>query len=275
MSMPLLGLTNPAFQAQYPVLTLRTEFLSVLGFQPSTDKGGALVLPSFSQTVSVSDRWSERLELGVQGTAGTSTGSLGFALHYGPPSPDGDNVVTGWGTWATLSQVWGLAPPTGPLVPPGWSFNPTLNAFEAFSVQVPNKYGLDVNAGAQVSRWGQIVGVPVAGFFAPFGGVNLFVNLSNYTVLNLEGVASWNLGLGGRQDIAGASGVPQSLTWTVGLGLQHIFPHSDWGIGVEAYGGSEALSNIANEAGGTSVWQAGLRFDFGAINAKRASEPHP
>jgi RHS repeat-associated protein len=273
MSLPLLGLTNAAFQGQYPTLTLRTEFLSVLAFQQNTAQTGNAVQTSFAQTVSVSDRLSPTLEVGVLGTA-SSTSNLGLTLHWGPPAPTGKSLVTGFGVWGTVSQVWGqqAAVPPGqlsPVPPPGWSFNPTANIYGAFSAQVPNTVGFDINLGALVSRWNSIVGVPVGGFVSPFLGINVFANLPGDFALNLEAVGSLNSGFGGRQDIADASGVPRSTTLSFGLGLQHIDDHSHWGWGFELFGTAEGLSNITNDAGARSNFTGGLRFGFGAINPNR------
>jgi RHS repeat-associated protein len=270
MSLPLLGITNPAFQGNYPLNTLRTEFLSVLQLQQSSDKRDSAI-PSFSQTLSVSERLSQSAELGVQATYGTATGSLGLALHLGPPAPDGDTTVRGLGLWATVSQVWGLAPPTlsSTTSPSGESFNPTVNAFGALSVQVPNKFGFDFDFGGQASRWGQVVGVPVAGFVAPFVGANAFQNFSDTTAINVEATVSVNLGLGGRQDTTSSGEIPLSTTMTVGVGLQHVLEKSDYAIGVEAYFSAETLSSITNNSGLDNNVAGGIRFGFGAINPRR------
>ncbi len=273
MSLPLLGLTNPAFQGTFPLLTLRTEFLTVMQLQQGTEKGQA-ASASLSQTVSVTERISDTVELGVQGTAGTTTSSVGFLLHVGPPAPIGDKPVSAWGLWASGSQVWGLAPPPKlSLSPPpeGQSFNPTANVFGAFSHQTPNVSGVDLDFGGQASRWGQVVGVPVAGSVSPFVGINLFHNdwpQSNFS-LNLEAVGSVNLGLGGRQDTTTPGSLPYSFSVTGGIGIQYVFDKTDWAIGGEIYFGSEGLSNIVNDAGRNYDLAGGLRFGFGAINPRR------
>jgi RHS repeat-associated protein len=273
MALPLLGITNSAFQGQYPKLTLRTEFLSIAGFQQSTDKAGTLN-PTFSQYLSVGDRISDKLELNAQFSVG-STNSLGFGLHWGPPAPSDDKEkVSGWGVWASLSQVWGQEPPLPPLAPdtPGRSFNPTLNAFGAYSEQKPNKWGYDINFGGQVSRWGSIIGVPVETQLSPFVGGNYFRNIDSNNVVNFEGTTALNLGLGGRQDIT-SSQLPISVSQTVGVGWQHTFDKSDYALGVELFGGIEGSPNITNSAGSNVNFTGGIRFGWGAINANRGKYP--
>ena len=274
MSLPLTGLTNPSFQGQYPVGTLRTEFLTIGGFQSRTDRSGSLI-PTFQQYLSIGDRLSDTLELNVFGAPGNTQSSLGFGLHFGPPAPTSTGLVRRSGLWLTLSQVWGQEPPPPPLAPtpPGWSFNPTLNAFGATSRQVPNKRGLDVNYGGTASRWGSVVGVPVSGLVSPFAGVNLWRNFGPNDVLNLEATNTLNLGFGGRQDLTSPSGLPISDTTQVGFGWQHAFDKSDWALGLEVYAGYEGLSNITNGAGERHVLTGGLRFDFGAMNTRRNQYP--
>jgi hypothetical protein len=171
--------------------------------------------------------------------------------------------------------VWGQEPDLPPLspVPPGWSFNPTANAFGVFSRALPNRWGYGVNAGGIASRWGSIVGVPVSGYLSPFVGLNLWRNFSSQDVGNIEAVASRNWGLGGRQDFPLTSGVATSNTLSLGVGLVHAFEHSDYGLGGELFGSYEGFSNIQNQAGSNSQWIVGFRLGWGAINPHRNDPP--
>jgi RHS repeat-associated protein len=275
MSLPALGITNASPQGQYPVGTLRTEFLTTGGFQSRADRSGSFI-PTFQQYLSVGDRLSDTLELNVFGSAGNTQSSLGLGLHLGPPAPSGEGLVKKPGLWLTLSQVWGQEPPPPPLegVPPGWSFNPTLNAFGAYSIQKPNKWGLDFNLGGTASRWGSIIGVPVSGLVSPFVGANLWGNLGANDVLNVEATNALNFGLGGRQDLASpGGGVPRSDSLTVGVGWQHTFDKSDYALGLELTLGYEGLANITNDAGERHGLTGGLRFGWGAINPRRNQYP--
>ena len=110
----------------------------------------------------------------------------------------------------------------------------------------------------------------MGGFVSPFVGFNAFTNPTDNDALNLEGTAAANFGLGGRQDVAGASGIPHSGTITVGFGWQHMFEDSDYGLGIELFGSAEGASNITSGAGKGYDWAGGLRFGWGAINPRRA-----
>lgn len=285
MFLPLLGITNGSWMGQYPLYTLRTEFATLLPFQSATDpKVGTTFGPA--QYLSVSDRLGKNFELSVIGTVngtipiappptppGTDPptakggGSLGFGLHFGPEAPKGDDLASGAGLWITLSQVWGQEPDRSS-PPPGWSANPSLNAFATYSWQKPNRWGYDLNGGATISRWGQVNGVSVGGLLSPFLGLNYSRNLTENDVLNWEATVALNLGLAGRFDGVAATSMPLSATVNLGLfGYQHIW--GDWGIGVEPWLFFETGSNVANAGAPLGNWGGGLRFGFGAINPRR------
>jgi len=288
MNMPNLGLTNPAWQAQNnPVGTYTTEFTGLLPFQSETTPGQGLTL-SPSLLTSIRYRTSTETEVGAYFSFGgqiplrlpgtsTGNGSLGASFHYGPEPPD-NGFASGFGLWLTLGQVWGLEPQVS-LPPPGWSFNPTLNTLAAYSFQQANKWDFDVVAGFNISRWGQVNGVSVAAPLTPFGGANLAVNITDHDVINFEGVAGSNLGLGGRADNVPGPSVPSSFYWAAGIGYQ--LTRGDYGFGIELYGFGEQLSNVTNQGTVNGVqenaapynWGGGLRLDFGAINPLRGPWP--
>jgi hypothetical protein len=104
---------------------------------------------------------------------------------------------------------------------------------------------------------------------SPFVGLNLSHGFSDNDVGNIEATNAFNFGLTGRQDTTPPSGVPMSNLVTVGIGYQHIFEHSDYGLGVELFGSHEVSPNITNTAGSNFQFTGGLRFGFGAINPRR------
>jgi hypothetical protein len=277
MNMPMLGLTNAAWMAEHPLYTLTTEFTGLAPFWSATNPmAGATFRPSLQ--IGVRDRIAQGLEIGAFGGFGgmfpflagapAGSGQLGLSLHAGPQQPSGEDVGYGTGFWLTLAQVWGAEPAVA-LPPPGWSFNPTVNAMISHSWMRPDHWGVDFVWGAGLSRWGAVNDVNAAAVLSPFVGLNVAANLGKHDALNWEFTFGPNLGLGGRADGVTGGPMPASLALNVGLfGWQHTW--GDYGFGIEPWFFSELWSNVANP--GAPFWNAGggLRLDFGAINPRRA-----
>ena len=276
---PLLSILNGAFfGGSNPVGTLSTDVFSSFASQSTTDRSvGRTYLPSL--TLQVRDRISPEGEVGVFGTIGgvfpsrLTTGALGLTYHHGPEAPqDETGYKFGWGYWLTASQVWGLEPPlSGPLTPPGWSFNPTGNAMLALSWARAQHGEADLILGAGLARWGQVNGVPVGGFLSPYLGFSYTKNLGDADSIYAEITGGPYLGLAGRYDAG--TGFPASLYLAGGIGYQHTW--GDYGLGVEPWLFGEPWSSVSSpatddfSAGPRSNWGLGLRFNLTAINPRR------
>jgi hypothetical protein len=273
-SLPLLSILSGPFQGNYPVGTLSTDFfLAPLTFQSTTDPSiGTTYLPSF--TLQVRDRLSAESELGAFWTLGgsfpqgTATNALGLTYHYGPEAPS-EGSRFGLGYWLSLSQVWGLEPPTSEPVPPGWSFNPTANAFLSLGWARAKKSEADLILGVAGSRWGQVNTVPVGGFLNPYAGFSYTsqnpLGLSEDLSAFAEITGGPYLGLAGRYDAG--TGFPVSLFVSGGAGLQYTW--GDYGIGAEPWFFAEPWSSVSPAGGLGGNWGLGLRFNFTAINPRR------
>jgi len=295
---PLTSLLNgPFFAGNNPVGTLSTDVFSTpLVFQSSTDPSvGATYLPSF--TLQVRDRTSPEDEWGVfaslggvsplgtprspttglpplgGGPSATTTGALGLSYHHGPEAPsDEARYVFGRGFWLTAGQSWGLQPPvSGSVAPPGWSFNPTANAMLSLGWARAKHGEADLIFGVGLSRWGQVNGVPVGGFLAPYAGFSYTWNLGDADSIYAEALAGTNLGLAGRFDAG--TGFPLSLSAAGGIGYQHTW--GDYGVSVEPWVFAEPWSTVSTPAqegfpaGPGSNIGGGLRFNLTSINPRR------